>query len=61
MLCAIYEPLIFVLGLQWLDDEQAMRRFGTKRFVTFMDGTMVETKVVEAKTGVNSSFVKYGH
>jgi hypothetical protein len=36
-----------VLGLPWLDDEQATLTFGTQRFFTLMDGTSVETQVVD--------------
>jgi hypothetical protein len=31
-----------VLGLPWLDDEQASLQFGTTRVFTMMDGTTVE-------------------
>jgi hypothetical protein len=33
-----------VLGLPWLDDEQAFLQFGTKRVFTHMDGTPVDTR-----------------
>jgi hypothetical protein len=35
-----------VLGLQWLDDEKATLKFGTERLFTFVDGAIVEIKVV---------------
>jgi hypothetical protein len=34
-----------VLGLPWLDDEQASLQFGTTRALTLMDGTTVETEI----------------
>jgi hypothetical protein len=39
-----------VLGLPWLDDEQASLRFGTTRVVTLKDGNAVETRVEERRS-----------
>jgi hypothetical protein len=36
-----------VLGLPWLDDEQASLQFGTSRVFTLMDGTSLETQIEE--------------
>jgi hypothetical protein len=36
-----------VIGLPWLDDEQASLQFGTTRAFTLMDGTLVETHTEE--------------
>jgi hypothetical protein len=36
-----------VLGLPWLDDEQASLQFGTTRVFTLMDSTTVETQIEE--------------
>jgi hypothetical protein len=38
-----------ILGLPWLDDEQASSQFGTTRVFTLMDGTSVETKIEERR------------
>jgi hypothetical protein len=39
-----------VLGLLWLDDEQASLQFGTTRVFTRMDGTL-ETQIEERRLG----------
>jgi hypothetical protein len=36
-----------VLGLPWLDDEQAGLKFGAERLFTLMDGTAIENQVIE--------------
>jgi hypothetical protein len=36
-----------ILGLPWLDDEQASSLFGTTKVFTLMDGTIVETHLEE--------------
>jgi hypothetical protein len=38
-----------ILGLPWLDDEQASLQFGTTRNFTLMDGTAVETTLEERR------------
>jgi hypothetical protein len=38
-----------VLGLPWLDDEQASLQFGATRVFTLMDGTTVETHLEERR------------
>jgi hypothetical protein len=38
-----------ILGLPWLDDEQASLQFGTTRVFTVMDGTAVETTLEERR------------
>jgi hypothetical protein len=38
-----------ILGLPWLDDEQASLHFGTTRVFTLMDGTSVETTLEERR------------
>jgi hypothetical protein len=38
-----------VLGLPWLDDEQASLQFGATRAFTLTDGTSVETQVEERR------------
>jgi hypothetical protein len=38
-----------VLGLPWLDEEQASLQFGTTRVLTPMDGTAVETHIEERR------------
>jgi hypothetical protein len=38
-----------ILGLPWLDDEQASLHFGTTRIFTLMDGTAVETTLEERR------------
>jgi hypothetical protein len=38
-----------VLGLPWLDDEQASLHFGTTSAFTMMDGTTVETEIEERR------------
>jgi hypothetical protein len=35
-----------VLGLQWLDDDQATLKLGTEHIFTLVDGTIVETQVM---------------
>jgi hypothetical protein len=40
-----------VLGLPWLDDEQASLHFGTTRVFTLMDGTRVETQIEKRRPG----------
>jgi hypothetical protein len=39
-----------VLGLPWLDEEQASLQFGTTRVFTLMDGTTVETQIEERRS-----------
>jgi hypothetical protein len=38
-----------VLGLPWLDDEQASSLFGTTSVFTLMDGTTMDTRIEELK------------
>jgi hypothetical protein len=38
-----------ILGLPWLDDEQASLQFGTTRIFTLMDGTTVDTTLEERR------------
>jgi hypothetical protein len=38
-----------IVGLPWLDDEQASLQFGTTRIFTLMDGTAVETTLEERR------------
>jgi hypothetical protein len=38
-----------VLGLPWLEDEQASLQFGTSRVFTLMDGTAVETQTEDRR------------
>jgi hypothetical protein len=38
-----------IMGLPWLDDEQASLHFGTTRIFTLMDGTAVETTLEERR------------
>jgi hypothetical protein len=41
--------VIYVLGLQWLDDEHASLEYGTTRVFTLMVGTSVETQIEERR------------
>jgi hypothetical protein len=38
-----------VLGLPWLDDEQASLQLGTTRVLTLMDGTTMDTQIEERR------------
>jgi hypothetical protein len=45
----IFAPLILVLVLPWLKDEQASLMFGTVRGIALMDGTIIETQTKERR------------